>query len=283
MRLVSSEVALRGVVALACAEQLTLSRLSDATSAPVSSTKRALEILIDDAFVTRTGPLYALAPSHQTALLVQLAEELLDPITVIHIAGRATGQIEFVGRGRGQLLVVLARAGDPMTESRLARLFERQAGRMETVLCLRTHDDVRRELDVAPERRDAYRELDALVGDPDEVFPDRRRHGATTGARLGRPNPLLRMPSNRALRAFRKLHGIRSARIFGSAVRTDFRPDSDVDVAIDLEGKPSLGALIAIEQGLEQLFGRDVDVILTPNARPRVRAAIEQEGVEILR
>ena len=65
-------------------------------------------------------------------------------------------------------------------------------------------------------------------------------------------------------------------------MRSDFRPDSDVDVAVDLTEKPSLGELIALEHGFEQLFERDVDLILEPNARPRVRAAIQREGVQIL-
>ena len=123
----------------------------------------------------------------------------------------------------------------------------------------------------------------SACGDPDRRFPDRRRHGDTTGERLGRPNPLLHLPSKRALHRLRRRHGIRSAKVFGSAVRTDFRPDSDVDLAIELDRKPTLSVMIAIEQGFEELFGRDVDVILTANARPRVQSAIQTEGVEILR
>ncbi|HKA13310.1 MAG TPA: hypothetical protein VKI99_22870 [Candidatus Dormibacteraeota bacterium] len=43
-----------------------------------------------------------------------------------------------------------------------------------------------------------------------------------------------------------------------------------------------VGQLIAIEQAFEHLFGRDVDLILEATARPRVRTAIEREGVELL-
>src|SRR5205085_12383068 len=175
------------------------------------------------------------------------------------------------------------RASEPLAESRLARVFERQAERMGIKLRLRAHDDVRNELDGDPGRRLVYLKLRPLFGVADRTFPDRSVHGVTTGARLGRPNPLLRRPSARALHRLRRRHGIRSAKIFGSAVRTDFRPDSDVDLAIDLEKPPALRDLIAIEQAFEQLFGRDVDLVLQGNARPRVRASIEQEGVEIIR
>ena len=69
----------------------------------------------------------------------------------------------------------------------------------------------------------------------------------------------------------------------GISAAAEPRGRTDVDVAIDLERTPTLKELIAIEQAFERLFGRDVDLILESNARPRVRAAIEQEGVEILR
>lgn len=283
MRLISSETALGVIVALAAADGLTLSGLSRAVEAPTSSTKRALEILEEDRIVVRSGHCFSLADSPAAALLVQLAQELLDAEDVVGVAARAAEQVEFVGRDEHHLLVLFGRVSDPLVESRLARVFERQAQRLGVELQLLTHDEVRRELDVEPARRHPYLRFRPLFGDPDTSFPDRSLHGSTTGARLGQPNPLLRRPSTRALHRLRRRHGIRSAKLFGSAVRSDFRPDSDVDVAIDLDRPPTLRDLIAIEQAFEQLFGRDVDVILQSNARPRVRAAIEQEGVEIIR
>jgi predicted nucleotidyltransferase/ribosomal protein L13E len=283
MRLVSSEVALRIVLALACAGRLTLSELGRAAEVPTSSAKRALEILEEDGLVVRSGHTFALAEAPAAGPVVQLAGELLGAEDVLRIAARATGQVEFAGRDDDQMLVLFDRASDPLVEGRLAGLFERQAERMGLALRLRAHDDLRHELDIDPERRHAYLEFRPVFGDPHQAFPDRSLHGATTGERLGRPNPLLRRPSARALHRLRRQHGIRSAKIFGSAVRTDFRSDSDVDVAIDLEKPPTLRDLIAIEQAFEQLFGRDVDLVLQANARPRVRAAIELEGVEILR
>jgi predicted nucleotidyltransferase len=284
MRLVSSELALRLVVALAGTGGLTLARLSRAVGAPTSSTKRALEILEDDGFVARTAHhAFGLTDEPVTELLVRLTEELLPPDEIMRIVADGSGQVEFVGLDDRQLLVVFGRASDPLRESALARLFGHQARRLGIERRLMAHDDVRRELDVDPERRSAYLLLRPLFGSADETFPDRRLHGTTTGERLGRPHPLLRLPSARALHRLRTRHGIRSAKIFGPAVRTDFRTDSDVDVAVDLDKKPTLRDMIAIEQSFEQLFDRDVDVILQSNARPQVQAAIEREGVELLR
>src|ERR1041385_4937199 len=278
MRLISSETALAVIVALAAADSLTLSGLSRAVGAPTSSTKRALEILEEDGVVIRSGHTYSRGrvDSPTAALVLQLAQELLHAEDIVRIVARAADQVEFVGRDEHQLLVLFGRGSDPLVESRLARVFERQSQRLGIELRLLAHDDVRRELDTEPARRDAYLRFHPLFGDPDVAFPDRSLHGTTTGERLGRPNPLLRRPSARALHRLRSRHGIRSAKIFGSAVRSDFRPDSDVDVAIDVDRPPTLRDLIAIEQAFEQLFERDVDVVLQGNARPGVRDALEQ-------
>src|SRR5215471_9313854 len=129
MRLLSSEVAVRIVTALAGAGGLTLSRLSRAVNAPTSSTSRALDILQDDGFVVRNGHVFELADAPAAGLLVKLAQELLAPEEVITIVADASGQVEFVGRDDMQLLAVFGRASDPLRESRIARLFDRQAAR----------------------------------------------------------------------------------------------------------------------------------------------------------
>jgi uncharacterized protein len=58
--------------------------------------------------------------------------------------------------------------------------------------------------------------------------------------------------------------------LFGSVLRDDFRPDSDVDVLVKFapESHISLFDLVHMEDELKNLFGRDVDLV--------ERAAIEQ-------
>ncbi|MFZ2956902.1 MAG: nucleotidyltransferase domain-containing protein [Candidatus Ozemobacteraceae bacterium] len=50
--------------------------------------------------------------------------------------------------------------------------------------------------------------------------------------------------------------------LFGSVLRPDFRPDSDVDVLIDFspEAVWSLGKIVDLQMELGGLFGRSVDV-----------------------
>jgi predicted nucleotidyltransferase len=55
--------------------------------------------------------------------------------------------------------------------------------------------------------------------------------------------------------------GATNVRIFGSAVRGEFTPDSDIDFLVDLEPERSLFDLGGLLMDLQELLGRDVDVV----------------------
>jgi uncharacterized protein len=57
-------------------------------------------------------------------------------------------------------------------------------------------------------------------------------------------------------------HHIKTLRVFGSVLRPDFRPGSDIDVLLEFEPgiDPDLFELGGIQQDLSDLLGRDVDV-----------------------
>lgn len=65
------------------------------------------------------------------------------------------------------------------------------------------------------------------------------------------------------IQAFCQHWGVREFSIFGSALRDDFRPDSDVDVLVDF--LPGHGFTFentpAILDELKSIFGREVDVV----------------------
>lgn len=72
------------------------------------------------------------------------------------------------------------------------------------------------------------------------------------------------------LRAFCERWKVAEFAIFGSALRADFRPDSDLDVLVEFspDARWSLFDNVDMEIELEELLGRDVDLV--------TRAAIEQ-------
>lgn len=60
---------------------------------------------------------------------------------------------------------------------------------------------------------------------------------------------------------FCRRHHIRSLAVFGSALREDFRPDSDVDVLVQFQGGHTPGwELFDLEDELSAILGRRVDL-----------------------
>ncbi|MGH7747544.1 MAG: nucleotidyltransferase family protein [Candidatus Dormibacteria bacterium] len=59
-------------------------------------------------------------------------------------------------------------------------------------------------------------------------------------------------------------HGASNVRVFGSVARGDARPDSDVDLLVDLDtgrtGFAYFGVLQDLQDALSKLLGRSVDV-----------------------
>ena len=69
--------------------------------------------------------------------------------------------------------------------------------------------------------------------------------------------------SRDALASFCLEHGIKRLAVFGSALRDDFTPDSDVDVLVEFEPDhvPGLLGVAGLELELSRLFaGRKVDL-----------------------
>jgi len=66
----------------------------------------------------------------------------------------------------------------------------------------------------------------------------------------------------REIADFCRRHHIVSFSLFGSVLRDDFRPDSDVDVLVEFEPDQIPGwAFFDMQDELERLLGRKVDLI----------------------
>jgi hypothetical protein len=76
-------------------------------------------------------------------------------------------------------------------------------------------------------------------------------------------------------------HGAHNVRIFGSAVRGEARPDSDLGVLIDLEPGRSLLDHAGVLVDLEQLLGRKVDVVTERGLWARVRERVLKEAIPL--
>lgn len=86
------------------------------------------------------------------------------------------------------------------------------------------------------------------------------------------------------LARFCQRNHIRRLALFGSVLRDDFRPDSDVDVLVEFEPGHVPGLrFFALEQELSRILGRKVDLntpgFLSPYFRGRVLAEAEVQYV----
>lgn len=76
-------------------------------------------------------------------------------------------------------------------------------------------------------------------------------------------------------------HGARNVRVFGSVARGDARPDSDLDILVDMEPGRSLFDLGGLLYDLQSLLGVEVDVVTEKGLRQRIRAQVLQEAVPL--
>jgi predicted nucleotidyltransferase len=78
------------------------------------------------------------------------------------------------------------------------------------------------------------------------------------------PNSISGLPAEtrEALRAFGARHRVRVVRIFGSFVRNELTPESDIDVLLEFEAgvDPGLFELGGMQQELSAIFDREVDL-----------------------
>lgn len=82
------------------------------------------------------------------------------------------------------------------------------------------------------------------------------------------------------LASFCQKHHIHRLSLFGSVLRGDFQPDSDVDVLVEFEREQVPGlAFFAMEMELSKILGRKVDLntpgFLSPYFRDQVLAEAE--------
>lgn len=79
-----------------------------------------------------------------------------------------------------------------------------------------------------------------------------------------------------------KEYNVRKASIFGSFVRGEEEADSDIDLLVEFEGEKSLLDLAGLKIELEELLGRNVDVLTYKSLHPLLRESILNEQKALL-
>ncbi len=75
---------------------------------------------------------------------------------------------------------------------------------------------------------------------------------------------------------FCRRHRIRQLALFGSVLRNDFRPDSDVDVLVEFEPGAQIGlfALLEMQEELSAVLQRPVDLVPKTGLKPVIRESV---------
>lgn len=76
-------------------------------------------------------------------------------------------------------------------------------------------------------------------------------------------------------------HDVRNLRVFGSVARGQDRPDSDVDLLVDLPPGLSLFGLARVQAKLEAILGVRVDLVPARDLKPDVRERVKHELVAL--
>ncbi len=75
--------------------------------------------------------------------------------------------------------------------------------------------------------------------------------------------------------------GVKSLALFGSVVRDEARPDSDVDMLVEFEGAATFDRYMDLRFFLEDLLGAPVDLVTRKALKPRLRPYVEREALYV--
>jgi uncharacterized protein len=92
------------------------------------------------------------------------------------------------------------------------------------------------------------------------------------------PHPRIPIPAESIAEFCRRLH-IKRLALFGSVLRDDFGPDSDVDVLVEFDPEHIPGlAFFGMERELSEMLGRRVDLNTPGFLSPYFRDKVQAEG-----
>ena len=98
-----------------------------------------------------------------------------------------------------------------------------------------------------------------------------------------RPDPHVVRGRLAALETPLRKKGIASVALFGSIIHGNARPDSDIDILVDVDPKFrfSLVSLVSVKNFLEERLGRPVDVVTRAGIEPTIKDRVFDEAERV--
>jgi len=80
----------------------------------------------------------------------------------------------------------------------------------------------------------------------------------------------------------KKIYGVKNLYIFGSYVRGEQRPDSDIDILVEFEkGKKTFRNYMGLRFYLEELLNGRIDLVVKEAVRDELKGYIYSEAVNV--
>jgi uncharacterized protein len=76
-------------------------------------------------------------------------------------------------------------------------------------------------------------------------------------------------------------HGAYNVRVFGSVVRGEATPESDVDFLVSVKPKTSIFELVGLWQDLQDLLGREVNLSTDEGLRDHMKSNILHDAIAL--
>ena len=79
----------------------------------------------------------------------------------------------------------------------------------------------------------------------------------------------------------KELFGITEVALYGSFARDEGTEDSDIDVVVEFEGRPTLFTYGGAQVYIEKVFGRSADLCQIHELRKEVRPNVERDLINV--
>ncbi|MGE0101219.1 MAG: nucleotidyltransferase family protein [Blastocatellales bacterium] len=84
-----------------------------------------------------------------------------------------------------------------------------------------------------------------------------------------------------AIAGLAKKYGASNIRVFGSVARGDETPASDIDLLVDMDSDSSLFDQIALQEEIEILLGRKIDLVTEDSIYWLIRRRVLKEAIPL--
>ncbi len=74
---------------------------------------------------------------------------------------------------------------------------------------------------------------------------------------------------------------VKSLSIFGSVARGEETEESDLDLLVEFEGKPTYDQYMELKFFLEKVLDKEVDLVTKEGLRDKIRPEVEREAINV--